>query len=130
LLPTVIVMWATVGWLMQGVLIRGGTRLEWSAFLVFSWGLLIAVCALAGRLAGFAIEGFTRESGRAARRLGFGVVSGAVAGGFVAGLVTVSLANGRPGVPEKTPPFYWLLGPALAVAGGIVGMIVERNDEH
>jgi len=131
-LPAVLAIWATVAWLMSGVFIRHvrATPLEWLAFLVFTWGLLIAVSALYGMIAGCGIEAFTRERPRSALRMALGVVLGALAGALAAGTLKVSLASGQPDVPEKTPLLYWLCGPGLAVACGIAGIIVERNNER
>lgn len=103
------------------------TPLEWVAYLLFLWGLLVAMCALLARLCAFGIEGFSSERPRASLRFGFGGVAGAVAGAFATGVVTVSMASGQPGVPDSVPTSYWLWGPGLAVAGGITAMFLEGN---
>jgi hypothetical protein len=125
-------MWGTLVWLMGGLFVHGvrATSLEWAAFLLFSWGLFIAACALFARLTAFGIEGFSNERRRASLRRGFSLVFGAVAGAFTAGAVTVSLATGQPGVPDRIPIFYWLWGPGLAVVSGIGAILLEREHER
>ena len=88
------------------------------------------VLARSALLTAFGIEGFSSQGRQASLRFGFGVVSGAIAGAFAAGAVTISLASGQPGVPDRIPTFYWLWGPGLAVVGGIGGMLLERKHER
>lgn len=125
-------MWGAVGWLASGMFIRGvrATFLESLALLLFLWALLLAMCALLGRLCAFGIEAFSSEGRRASWRLGFGVVSGAIAGALASGALTVSLVSGQPDVPDRVPTSYWLWGPGLAVVVGITGVILERNHER
>jgi hypothetical protein len=120
-LPAVLGVWATVGWLMSGVFIRSAraTTLEWSAFLIFSWGLLIVLCGTCGKVVAVFVEAFARESRRSALNMGLGVVAGALVGAFAAGTLTISLVNGGPGVAEHIAPLYWFWGPACAMVGGL-----------
>ncbi len=90
-------------------------------------GLVVGVCALFAGLTALGIEGFTNEGRRASLWLGFSVVSGAIAGALAAGALTVSLSSGELGMPDSIPTAYWYSGPGLAVMGGLLRMLVERN---
>ena len=131
-LPAVLGVCGTIGWLVRGMLVRGATTtaLEWLAYLIVVWGLLIGACVFSARLLGLTIEAFTAEHRRAALTLGRAITSGAIAGAFVAGMIRVSLRDGQPDVPDKVPVFYWLWGPGLAVVAGVGALMRGKNDER
>jgi hypothetical protein len=131
LFPTILAVWGIGCLVMNGLLIRHerATLVESLASVLFSNASFIVMCVVVGGLNARLLEKFGDENRRASLRIGFAVVSGAVAGALASSMLVVSLQTGQ--IDAYRPPgSYWLWGPVLAVAGGMLGILIVGKHER